>query len=126
MSEIPLSEQVDITWSVTRVKEAVAVLEVNLDRLKLIEAEVQKFVRDPRLLKAFLRRCAAPTGGPITHIIIVDMREANGDVVVIGDDEDITQFENDEEARNMADDHMLCKTFPYWIMDLDSGESTRG
>jgi len=104
----------------------IARLEAELKRLGLIEAEVQKFVRQPNLLKHFLKRCAAPPGGPMTHIIIVDMREANEAVVAISSDEDIAQFDNVEEARNMADDHMLCKAFPYWIMDLNTGKCIRG
>lgn len=53
-------------------------------------------------------------------IIIIDMRDSNGTVIGIEDDNDcLTQFDTKEDAESFAKGHPLLRAFPYKIIDLD-------
>jgi hypothetical protein len=59
-------------------------------------------------------------GGGMTSIALVDLRENNGHVVAIVDDnENIVQFDNFDEIEKLKGNHPLSG-FPWLAVDIDS------
>lgn len=58
------------------------------------------------------------------YIILVDLRENNGKILVISDDEGdgVAQFEFLEDAIKCVEQQPLCQNYPYVIIDMDSQE----
>jgi hypothetical protein len=71
----------------------------------------------------FARRLGARRrwgGGGMTSIALVDLRENNGHVVAIVDDnENIVQFDNFDEIEKLKGNHPLSG-FPWLAVDIDS------
>jgi hypothetical protein len=60
----------------------------------------------------------------MAHIIIVDHRSNNGGVSVIKDeDENIMIYDNYFKALEEPGKQFLAKSFPCFILDLDTGET---
>jgi hypothetical protein len=57
----------------------------------------------------------------MSYIIIVDMRESNGQIVAISRGNTIAQWETEEEAEEIMSEHPL-NVFPYKIIDMGEGE----
>jgi len=54
----------------------------------------------------------------MTYIIIVDMRENNGQILGIKDDDfNLVQYDTEEEAEELMAKHPL-KVFPYEVLDM--------
>ena len=54
----------------------------------------------------------------MSHVIIIDMRESNNQIVAIREDDmNLAQFDSEEEAQAMMDEHSM-NVFPYEIIDM--------
>ena len=57
----------------------------------------------------------------MSYIILVDMRESDGNIRAIKDEnENITQYDTDEEAEELMKSHSL-NVFPYEVLDMGEG-----
>lgn len=60
------------------------------------------------------------------YVILVDLRENNGYVLAITEDDNdegnIAQFEFLEDAIECAKQQPLCQSYPYVILDMDEQE----
>ena len=51
------------------------------------------------------------------YIILV--KHPNGRIIFIGDDEQVEVFPNIDVAIEVADNQILCQSYPYQIVELD-------